>query len=163
MRASLFWLSFAVAVFPLAAGSARGQAASPQAQGVCPWLTQGTAARVLGSEVSVAVHVSDAGEGWCRFVRVSDSQAWLRIEVGKSVLDRCGAEGTALKGIGNEAVRCKATTPEGGSADRISGRVRSMYFALTQSLPDGAVPGNSPAMLEDALEQAAETVAGNLF
>jgi len=140
--------------------SAYGQAVAPAA---CPWLTQGTAARVLGGDVSVDVHVSEAGEGTCSFVRGTDAQTLLRIEVSKSTLPGCGADAKELRGIGNEALRCTLPAEGNHAVEKISGRVRDRYFTLTKRYrftSEARGPANTQ---DDALEQAAESVAGNLF
>jgi len=108
----------------------------------------------------VDVHVSDAGEGICSFVRSTDGMTSLRIEVSKSMLPACGADATQLKGIGNEALRCAMAAAGSHAVEKISGRVRERYFTLTMSHPTS---NNPPELQDDALEQAAESVAGNLF
>ena len=59
-------------------GTAPKTAAPARAVTGCPWLTEGSAARALGGEVSVTVKVSDAGEGSCRFSRQPGSTDSLR-------------------------------------------------------------------------------------
>jgi len=147
--------------FAVGAVSAYGQAAAPAA---CPWLTQGTAARVLGGDVLVDVQVSEAGEGSCAFVRGADAKTSLRIEVSKTMLAGCGGDATQLKGIGNEALRCTLPATGDHVTEKISGRVRDRYFTLIMSRPGGtAAHHRSNDAEDDAMEQAAESVAGNLF
>ena len=152
-----WWVLCLLAVGAVAA---HGQAASPAA---CPWLTQGTAERVLGGEVTVDVYVSEAGEGVCSFVRVTETMTSLRIEVSKSILPACGADAAKLKGIGNEALRCAVPTAADHVTEKIGGRVRDRYFTLAMSHPGSSVANQSAEFQDDALEQAAESVAGNLF
>jgi len=121
------------------------------------------AARVLGGDVSVEVQVSDAGEGVCSFVRTSDAMTSLRIEVSKATLPACGADGTRLKGIGNEAVRCALPAAGGSAGEKIAGRVRDRNFTLTMRSPGSGTAKTSVPSADDDLEQAAESVAGNLF
>jgi len=80
--------------------------------------------------------------------------------VSKSTLPACGADATQLKGIGNEALRCGVPAAGSHAVQRITGRVRDRYFTLTMSHP---ISNNPPEPQDDALEQAAESVAGNLF
>ena len=137
--------------------------AQPSTQTTCPWLTEGSAARVLGPGISVDVHVSDAGVGSCMFSRTQESAALLKIEVSRAVLSACGAGGTKLKGIGNEATRCRLSEPAAQDAEMISGRVRDLYFSITLNVHGKRNPANSSNSQEDTLELTAEQVAGNLF
>jgi hypothetical protein len=129
----------------------------------CPWFTVGTAAHVLGGEAVVDVHVSDAGEGYCNFTLKATPSASLRIEVSKKSAPLCGSDAIELRGVGTQASRCKAPGSSGVDVQRISGRVRDLHFALTQSIPVGREGGTPPDLHDDWLEQAAEIVAGNLF
>lgn len=140
--------------------SANGQAAAPVA---CPWLTQGMAARVLDGDVTVDVHVSDAGEGVCSFIRKSDTTTSLKLEVSKTALPACGADAMKLKGIGNEALRCNMPATADRAVEQISGRVRDRFFTLTMSHGKSAAASPPGDLQNDDLEQAAESVAGNLF
>ena len=118
----------------------------------CPWLTQGSASRLLGGEVSIKVNLSSTG-GFCTFLLPPRDS--LRILVSKAALASCPQGSTQLKGIGNQAASCRTPGSRRGShADMISGRVRDLYFTVTV---------NMPAAPEDALEQIAEQIAGNLF
>jgi hypothetical protein len=141
----------------ICAVSAYGQSAAPAA---CPWLTQGTAARVLGGDVSVDVHVADTSEGVCNFVRTTDATTSLRIVVSKAALPSCNADAVKLKGVGNEALRCDVPSAGEASAEKISGRVRDRNFTLTMSYK---MRSGATVPEDDALENAAESVAGDLF
>lgn len=140
--------------------NAPAQVAPP---GACPWLTQGMAARVLGGEVSVDVHVVDAREGSCSFVRTSDAAISLKLDVSKSTLPACGADAMKLKGIGNEALRCTLPAANDRMGQKIASRVRDRFFTLTLSQSKSAAAEPSDDLQNDDLEQAAESVAGNLF
>jgi len=133
------------------------------APAVCPWLTQGMAARVLGGEVSVEAHVSDAGDGYCSFVRIADASVSLKIEVSKSALPTCGADAIKLKGIGNEALRCTLPAAGDRTVQKIASRVRDRFFTLTMAQGKRAAAEQADDLQNDDLEQAAESVAGNLF
>jgi len=141
------------------------QAQSPvpsAAPTICPWLTQGTAAKALGSPVSISVSISDAGQGSCNFSSKEDAVTFLKIEVSKAALSSCGQDGLKLRGIGNEAVRCKLAGPPDQTVEMIGGRVRDRNFSITMhTRARQSQPQQDPQ--NDALEQIAELVAGNLF
>lgn len=154
-------LYFVLAVGALLAPvKATAQVAPP---GACPWLTQGMAARVLGGEVSVDVRVVDPREGSCSFVRTADATISLKLDVSKSALPACGADAMKLKGIGNEALRCASPAADGRKMQKIASRVRDRYFTLALTEGKGAAGDPSDDLQNDDLEQAAESVAGNLF
>jgi hypothetical protein len=141
--------------------------AQSSAPKVCPWVTQGSAAKALGGEVSATIEVSESGEGSCSFNRITDASTSLRIAVSKSALPSCGADGMALKGIGDEAARCTIPGSDSGSdnpkAEMISGRVRDMHFTVTLRANEHQSPGRPADPQDDELEHIAEAVAGNLF
>ena len=150
----------------VAIAGAPGHAQSPSPASplaACPWLTQGGAAKALGGEVSVAVHVSDSGEGWCGFSRAQKPDGLLKIEVSKTALASCGAGGAMLKGVGNEAMRCALSASGGKNGEMISGRVRDLYFVITLEAGRNESPANAAGKQDDTFEQIAEQVAGNLF
>jgi hypothetical protein len=133
------------------------QNSSPaRSQTTCPWLTQGSASSLLGGDVSINVHVSDTGAGSCRFLRPHDS---LEILVSKAALASCPTGSIALRGIGNQAARCSHS----GGVDMISGRVRDLHFTVTRTAHGQKRPVKLPDAQQDALEQIAEQIAGNLF
>jgi hypothetical protein len=147
-------------VLSLLTTAALAQSSAPS---VCPWMTIGTAAKALGGEVSVAVKVSDAGEGSCSFSRIEEPAAFLKVEVSKTSLPACSAESTRLKGIGNEALRCKLSAPASQNAEMISSRVREVYFTVVLNPSAKTDPPKASDAQDDALEQVAEIVAGSLF
>jgi hypothetical protein len=130
----------------------------PRSRTTCPWLTQGSASRVLGGDVSTRVSVSDIGEGSCRFLREQRSPGSLKILVSKRALASCPSQSTELKGIGNQAAMCRVK-----GVDMVSGRVRDLYFTVTLTSRGQKSPAKLPDAQEDALEQIAEQIAGNLF
>ena len=136
--------------------------AQPQNTG-CPWLTQGTAARALGRDVSVSVNVSNTGEGSCRFSQQPGSPDSVEILVSKTALPTCPPDSTNLKGIGNEAARCKRPGSHGEVVEMVSSRVRDRYFTVTLASREqkGSVKSSDPQ--DDELEQIAEQVAGSLY
>ena len=129
-----------------------------RSQNTCPWLSQGSAARALGGDVSTKVSVSDTGEGSCRFLREQRSPDALKILVSKNALASCPTESTKLQGIGNQAVRCRVK-----GLEMVSGRVRDLHFTVTLTSREQKSPVKLPDVQEDALEQIAEQIAGNLF
>ncbi len=135
------------------------------AQGSCPWLTEGTAAALMGGEVTTSVHVS-AGEGTCAFVRVNagdpaSASGGMHLEILVSHLPakRC-ATGERLLGIGQDAVFCRTDTAE-HHQQTIRGRVRTSYFVL--DLTSKASMAGDKGLSRRSLEEAAEEVAGSLF
>ena len=135
--------------------------APPPATPVCPWLTAGSAARVLGGDVSVSLTEMDSNAGACRFSRLDGSQNALDIMVGKELANTCPADSPKLVGIGNEATRCRIPAARGDAAEMLSSRVRDLHFSIVLREPKrSAKPADTQ---EDALEQLGEQVAGNLF
>jgi hypothetical protein len=149
--------SLLLCLFAAMSVSAYAQTSTPTA---CPWVTKGTAEKALGGEVSLSVNLSDKEQGSCTFSRSQEHALFLRIEVSRSALISCPGDSTQLKGIGNEAMRCKLP---GQMAETISSRVRDMYFNITLSLRAKSDSEKSSDIKDDELEHIAETVAGNLF
>jgi hypothetical protein len=128
----------------------------------CPWLTQGSAARALGGDVSATVNMANTLEGACRFSADPSSPDYLEIQVSKAVLPACPAGSTELKGIGNQATRCPPPGSRSHGIEMISSRVRDLYFTVTLASHGQK---NSPKRdaQNDTLEQVAEQVAGSLY
>ncbi len=141
------------------------QQISPQtrSQAVCPWLTQGSAARALDGDVSVTTNVTDTGEGSCRFSRQQEPANVLEILVSKSGVRSCPADSPRLTGIGNEATLCRLREPHSDSVEMVSSRVRELHFTVTLSLHGLKSSTKSPDSSADELQQIAEQVAGNLY
>lgn len=151
---------------------AQAQYSTPNAPGVahahpqntgCPWLTQGSAARALGGGVSVTVKVPNTSEGSCMFSRLPGSPDSLEILVSKAVLPTCPPQSMELKGIGNQAERCKRSGSRGENVEMVSSRVRDTYFTVTLASSGKKSAEKSPDPQDDALEQIAEQVAGSLY
>jgi hypothetical protein len=115
----------------------------------CPWLTEGSAAKVLGGEVHAILNVVSPTQGTCTFVKTGRPQEQLKVVVGAGNIPSCPAGSAKVIGVGNQASRCHLPH----SAQMISGNVRAVDMAITLS-------GNQT---EDAIQQIAEQVAGNLF
>jgi hypothetical protein len=116
---------------------------------VCPWLTEGSAAKVLGGPVQVILNVASATQGTCTFVKTARPQERLKVLVGAGNIPSCPPGSARVIGVGNQASRCHLPH----SAQMISGNVRAVDMAITLS-------GNQT---EDAIQHIAEQVAGNLF
>ena len=144
-----------------APAQAQTQAQEKQEKPVCPWLTEGTAAATLGTPVTTAVTLHgdpDRPEGICTFTA---PQGTLEIAVTTTPSEpACPATSLKLPGIGNEATFCHTE-----NRDRITSRVRDLFFRTTLSTQTGA-PQPDPKQQEahqHQLERVAEQVAGNLF
>jgi hypothetical protein len=152
--------------------AAQAQYGAPGAPGVsharqqntgCPWLTQGSAARALGGDVSVTVNVPNTGEGSCKFSRLPEFPDSLEILVSKVALPTCPPRSTELRGIGNQAERCKRPGTHGEDVEMVSSRVRDLYFTVTLASSGKKSAEKSSGAQDDALEQIAEQVAGSLY
>jgi hypothetical protein len=129
----------------------------------CPWLTEGSAAHALGGDVSVTADVSDMGEGICRFARKQGSTDFMEILVSKVGLPACSPGSVVLKGIGNEALTCRHAGSRGDSVEMINSRVRDFHFTVTLTTHGEKVSSRPNDPQNDALEQIAEQIAGNLY
>lgn len=118
----------------------------------CPWVTEGSAAKVLGGPVHAILNVASPTQGTCTFVKTARPQEQLKILVGAGNIPSCPAGSAKVIGVGDQASRCHLPH----SAQMISGRVRTVDMAITLS-------SSSANQSEDAIEQIAEQVAGNLF
>jgi hypothetical protein len=155
---ALFWMT----ALPLAA---KGQATAS-----CPWLSKGTAATLLGSDVTVTAHVEGTFAGTCRFVTQSaDPIPSIQILVGATDGHPCPQSSTKLKALGNEAVQCRRADSPMQSSDVVAGRIRNVYFVVTMTnVPNATTPEPTDPRLADAygaspLERVAEQVVGNLY
>ena len=143
--------------------TAKDTLSHPATQASCPWLNHGTATGALGEDVTTMAHISDSGEGSCKFSRQQGSTDSLEIEVSHATLPDCPQASKKLAGIGNEAKWCRLPAATGRLMEMISGRVRDWNFTITWR--PGAQKGSSAAYdkTETILDQLAEQVAGNLF
>jgi hypothetical protein len=117
----------------------------------CPWLTEGSAANVLGGQVHVILNVASPTQGTCTFVKTARPRDQLKVLVGAGNIPSCPAGSAKVIGVGDQASRCHLPH----SAQMISGSVRTVEMAITLS-------GSSANQTED-IQQIAEQVAGNLF
>lgn len=149
---------------------ALGTIAAAQAPNECPWLTRGSAANVLGGDVTVVAHADGNWEGSCIFSRpVKGETRTIEVRVSKTNTHSCPQSSTIVKALGNEAVQCQRITPQGERAEMIAGRVRDAYFVVSMiHVPEATrvepVIAHSPDPYgASPLEREAEQVAGNLF
>lgn len=145
-------------------------AAFGQTSPVCPWVTSGTAERLLGGEVSVTAHVEDNAAGSCSFrLKSGETAASIEILVGPTDTHPCPQDSIALKALGNEAVQCRHIVSSAQQSDQIAGRIRKVFFVVTMTnIPDATKLDPSDPKLADAyaaspLERLAEQVVGNLY
>ena len=123
----------------------------------CPWLTEGSAAKVLGGKVRVILNVASPTQGTCTFVKTARPQEQLKVFVGAGNVPSCPAGSAQVIGVGDQASRCHLPLASEGLTEMISSRVREINLAVTVSTNK---PGDPT---EAAIEQIAEQVAGNLF
>ncbi|HEX3661476.1 MAG TPA: hypothetical protein VHU89_08585 [Acidobacteriaceae bacterium] len=128
----------------------------------CPWLTQGTAADLLGGEVTATVTESNSAEGTCRFVRDGAEMNFIEIQVSAAPLHACPVGSTPLTGVGNEAERCRVAQVRGITEEMAGGNVRSLHFTVVIS-GRGSRRSGKPSDADDNLARLADEVAGNLY
>jgi hypothetical protein len=152
-RCLLFFLSFIL----LFTGALR-------AEPVCPWLTQGTAAAMLGGDVSAVIKLTPPGQGSCVFSLQQGTATYsLEVVVESTPRTTCPPASPKLPGIGNEAVACRLQRSPNETVDMVSSRVRTLYFAVSLKVQGTANPLIPPNKQRDIVERAAEQIAGNLF
>ena len=137
---------------------------SSPSQASCPWLPLGSAAKALGGDVYLTVRLLVNGDGSCKFLRRQDSHDSLTVLVGDAAaLSSCSEAHTTLRGIGNDAARCKLPSSHGKTIEMVSSRVRDMHFTVTLAASGRKSSTKSSHEQEDVLEQVAEQIAGNLY
>ncbi len=125
----------------------------------CPWLSIGTAAKLLGEDVLSSVNVSNTGMGSCKFSRQGQPSDLLEIVVSKQAPQMCPADSAKITGVGNWAARCAVRARHHESSEMIVAQLRDIYFTVTLTLHTKKLDPQT----DDALEQAAEEVAGSLY
>ncbi len=80
-----------------------------------------------------------------------------------ALLDHCGGNRVALKGLGNEAYRCAKPGTEQSAQSMIVGRVRNRAFVIEIALGLKKADAAGQKKLSEEVEFGAEQVAGNLF
>jgi len=131
---------------------------------VCPWLTQGSAAAMLGGDVFAVIKLTPAGEGSCVFsFQRGVAMYSLEVVVGSTPRSTCPPASPKLPGIGNEAVACRLQRSPNDAVEVVSSRVRTLYFTVSLKIQGATNPGIPLNKQRDMVERAAEQVAGNLF
>jgi hypothetical protein len=135
-----------------------------RAETVCPWLTQGTAADLLGGEVAAKVQAPSADAGSCQFsLRSGATEYALEITVAGAPGATCPPKSPKVAGVGSEAVSCAIGKSAEETVDMISGRVRDIFFTVRltgKGAPDSSL---TPEKRSEIVEQVSEEVAGSLF
>jgi len=148
----LFLVSFAL----LSAGALR-------AEPVCPWLTQGSAAAMLGGNVSAVIKLTPPEQGSCAFFLQRGAATYsLEVVIESTPRATCPPASPKLPGIGNEAVACRLQRSPSETAEVVSSRVRTLYFTISLTIRGTANPTIPLNKQRDIVERAAEQVAGNL-
>jgi hypothetical protein len=151
-RRFFFLLVFAV----LSAGALR-------AEPVCPWLTQGSAAAMLGGDVSAVIKLTPPEQGSCAFTLQQGVTTYvLEVVVESTPRTTCPPASAKLPGIGNEAVACRLQRALNEFVDVVSSRVRTLYFTVSLTVRGTTLPPTPLDKQRDIVERAAEQVAGNL-
>jgi hypothetical protein len=136
---------------------------SARSDRVCPWLTEGSAARALGGDVHLTVSLTNPKEGFCTFVRPEVPLDELKVIVGGVNIPSCPVGSAKVVGVGGQASRCRLTRSAKEVTDMVSGKVRNANFTITFSRNGAAVSTKSVTLKAGAIEEIAEQVAGNLF
>jgi hypothetical protein len=134
-----------------------------RAEPVCPWLTQGSAAAMLGGDVSAIIKLAPPDQGSCAFSRREGTTTYvLEVVVESASQTICPPASTKLPGIGNEAVACRLQRSPNEAAEVVSSRVRTLYFTVRLTSRGPSNPTSPLDNQKDIVERAAEQVAGNL-
>src|SRR5579875_995071 len=99
----------------------------------CPWLTRGTAAVVLGGDVSLAVNMRSEGTGSCLFRNKQRLSEELAITVSRTPPPGCGKKRAMLTGIANWATLCSTSRWHHRHTETVSGQARNSYFIVALS------------------------------
>jgi hypothetical protein len=166
MRVLFLLASFAVLQATEIPASA--QSSTPtQSLPTCPWLATGSAATVLGGDVTLTAHAENNWQGACRFERQgAGGKRSIDIRVSKVNAHPCPADSAKIPALGNEAAQCRRVMEDGDHAATIAGRVRDAFFEVNISgVPDATrqLPASADPNRSSLLERVAEQVAGSLF
>jgi hypothetical protein len=100
-------------------------ASALRAEPVCPWLTQGSAAAMLGGNVSAVVKLTPPEQGSCAFTLQQGATTYvLEVVVESTPRTTCPPASAKLLGIGNEAVACRLQRAPNEFVDVVSSRVQ---------------------------------------
>jgi hypothetical protein len=125
----------------------------------CPWLTRGTAATVLGGDVSLAVAMVGHDQWSCMFRGLQNLDDELTITVSGVAPPTCRKNGVKLVGVANWATACSISRSHHRYIETVSGQARDTYFTVTLSFREKKKWHAEGA----AAEQIAEMVAGSLY
>lgn len=149
----------------ICAATAYGQAAA-----ACPWLTSGTAERLLGGAVTVATNLHGNVEGSCSFTRqAGDNPATIEILIGPVDTHPCPRDSAQVRALGNLAVQCHSAISSSRESDRIAGHIRNVFFVVKMDGVAGATrrepsdPRLADSFGASPIELLAEVVVGNLY
>jgi len=138
-------------------------ASTLHAEPVCPWLTQGSAAAMLGGDVTAVIKLTPPEQGSCAFSLQQGAATYsLEVVVESTPRSTCPSASPKLPGIGNEALSCRLQRSPNEAAEVISSRVRTLYFTVSLTIQGTASPLIPLATQKDIVERSAEQVAGNL-
>jgi hypothetical protein len=138
-------------------------ASALRAESVCPWLTQGSAAAMLGGNVSAVIKLSPPEQGSCAFTLQQGATTYvLEVVVESTPRTTCPPASPKLPGIGNEAVACRLQRSPNEFVDVLSSRVRTLYFTVSLTIRGTTLPPTPLDKQRDIVERAAEQIAGNL-
>jgi len=139
-------------------------ASALRAELVCPWLTQGSAAAMLGGDVTAVIKLTPPEQGSCAFSLQQGTATYsLEVVVESTPHTTCPPASPKLTGIGNEAVSCRLQRSPNETAEVVTSRVRTLYFTISLTTQGTANPSLPLPKLKDIVERAAEQVSGNLF
>jgi hypothetical protein len=147
----------------------RSAGAVAQTETTCPWLTIGTAARMLGGDVTMTAHSTSNWDGSCAFIRtIAATSQTLEILVGRDNTHPCPEGSQPVAALGNEAVHCRRKTAKGEPQDTIAGRVRDVFFVVSITGASSELPSSPESQRFDPnaaspLERVAEQVSGSLY
>jgi hypothetical protein len=134
-----------------------------RAEPVCPWLTQGSAAAMLGGDLSAVVKLTPPEQGSCAFTLQQGATTYvLEVVVESTPRTTCPPASAKLPGIGNEAVACRIQRAPNELVDVVSSRVRTLYFTVNLTIRGTTTSPTPLDKQRDIVERAAEQVAGNL-
>lgn len=145
-----------------------------RAENHCPWMTEATAAGLIGEDVSGMILAERGKPALCTFAeRTNKPMRTFQISVETApdghnqylaALRRaCGSSSTPLSAIGNEAATCTRDRHGNLIQSLAVGRVRDQIFTVTLSTSVKDDPVLTPAMLKMKVGIAAEQVSGSLF
>jgi hypothetical protein len=138
-------------------------ASALRAEPVCPWLTQGSAAAMLGGDVSAVIKLTPPEQGSCAFTLQQEATTYvLEVVIESTPRTTCPPASAKLPGIGNEAVACRLQRSPNEFVDVVSSRVRTLYFTVSLTLRGTTLSPTPLDKQREIVEQAAEQVAGNL-